>query len=211
MGERMKIKFLQEVMEIENQIINIDLILETISNKIEENQLQLSYLLIDGVPLYNDLYSYFLKNIENIEIVEVVCSEIEALVNETLLSSYEYMSKAIPEIRYISDEFYRNPNIKTWGNLADLFEGLQWIIDTAQRIDHIKNLERIIKNYSIWNEYMQSIKNIFTILPELEVAMEMHDHVLIGDLISYEILPCFEVGEEKLRFLIPKEGANYVS
>lgn len=210
-GEKMKIILQEEIYEFLNQVNEIEKLFDLINKKLDESHLQLSHLIIDEIPIYQDYYDYFINHIEKIMTVEVICNHLEGLVNDALISAHNYLTNAIPVIQELSESFYHNPKDETWSKLVDLFDGIQWIIETEQRIDSITDLEKIIKNYLIWNEYVQCVKKIISILPELEEAMQNRDHVLIGDLLLYEILPSFEVCEEKMRFLIPNQGADYVS
>lgn len=207
----MKIKIKKEVFEFANQVSMIEELLNLINKKLEDGNLQISHLLIDEVPVYQEYQDYLIKHIKEIEIVEVICNQLQVLVQETLISTYEYLLNAVTATQGLSEEFYQGPKQGSWNSIADLFDGIRWIIETQNRIDQIKNLKAIISNYPIWNEYVQSTKKIIPVLPDLEEAIRNHDNVLIGDLLLYEVLPVFKNGVEKLRFLIPGEGIDYVS
>lgn len=207
----MKIKMQNEVFEFTNQINLIEELFGLINKKLEDNHLQMSHMLIDEVPVYHEYYDYFAKHIEEIEVVEVICNHLTGLVNETIVSSYEYLLNAGKETQGLTAAFYQGPKRENWNSLADLFEGIQWIIDAQNRIDQIKDLEAILPNYSTWNEYVQSIKQVTPVLLDLEDAMINRDHVLIGDLLLYEMLPIFNDCVKKLLFLIPGEEDDYVS
>lgn len=207
----MKMILQEEVYEFSNQVNEIEKMFNLINEKMDEGHLQLSHLIIDEIPVYQDYYDYFVKHIKTIETVEIIYSHLDRLVNETLISAYDYLSNTVTAVQSLSEDFYQNPQEATWNNLADLLEGIQWLIETEQRIDENDNIKKIIKSYPIWNEYVQMIKKIFSTLPELEEAMQNRDHVFIGDLLLYEILPSFKICQEKLRFLIPKQGDDYVS
>lgn len=127
----------------------------------------------------------------------------ENLIQETLGSTYDYIKSGIEELNILADEFYQVPDEKTWIKLTNLFEGIQWIIKTLAQIDAIKNLDEIINDYGIWNQYVQSVTELNQIIPEIEKAMIDQDKILIGDILLYEIKPVFEKMHAKLRFLIP--------
>jgi hypothetical protein len=207
----MKIKLLNHVFEYANQVSEIAKLFETINQQMEDEQLQLSHLIVDKVPVYQDYYAFFEKNIATIQQVEVICKHMEALVDETLASAYDYLKNGKLTVQEMANTFYQQPKDQTWNTFSNLLEGIEWLINTQSRIDQIKGLKSIIKDYSVWNEYVQLIKKMIAVLPELEEAMAQQDHVLIGDLLLYEILPLFEAGELKLCFLIPGEEGNYVS
>ncbi|WP_414151374.1 hypothetical protein ACIZ62_05280 [Acetobacterium carbinolicum] len=207
----MKVKIQEEVFEFLNQDNTIEELLKLIEKKMEVNHLQLSHLIIDEVPIFQEYYEYLLENIKKINKIEVICNQQEGLVCETLTSTYDYFVNAVSAIKALAEVFYQNPKEEAWSSLADLFEGIQWIIETQNRIDQIINQDAITNNHSTWNEYVQLVRKIMLVLPDLEKAMENKDHVLIGDLLLYEIVPIFEESVNKLRFLIPGEGTNYVS
>lgn len=135
----------------------------------------------------------------------------ENLIQETLGSTYDYIKNAIEELNVLADEFYQMPDEKTWIKLTSLFEGIQWIIKTLAQIDSVKNLEKIINDYKIWNEYVQSVTELNQIIPEIEKAMIDQDKILIGDILLYEVKPVFEKMLERLRFLIPAKVCDDVS
>ena len=128
---------------------------------------------------------------------------ITELVNDTILSSYDYIKNAIPLITKLSDEFYQLPSNSSWKQLTNLFEGIQWIIQTLTQIDSINDLNSII-NYEKWNEYVQAVSQLNEFIPELENSIINKDNILIGDLLLYEIVPTFENMLDKLQLLKPK-------
>lgn len=135
----------------------------------------------------------------------------ENLIQETLGSTYDYIKNAIEELNVLADEFYQMPDEKTWIKLISLFEGIQWIIKTLAQIDSVKNLEKIINDYKIWNEYVQSVTELNQVIPEMEKAMINQDKVLIGDILLYEVKPVFEKMLNNLRFLISGKEPHDVS
>jgi hypothetical protein len=84
-------------------------------------------------------------------------------------------------------------------------------LETVKKIDQIANIDAIITNYEVWNEYVQNISGLNTIVFDLNHAMQNHDHVLIGDLLQYEVLPIFENAELKLRLLMAPGGNHHAS
>jgi len=201
----------KRTLEVENEEKNVSQILDLIANELNENGWELDYLIIDQIKVNENYQNYLLKTIETIQEVIVKVKDLKSMVNETLGSAYDYIEKVIEGIELIADSFYKSPSKETWEQLANLFEGIQWLIDTMVRIDEIKNLKAILINYVIWNEYVLIIKELCEQIVELKDAMLNHDSILIADLLIYEILPIFKNANEKLRFLIPSEGNNHVS
>jgi hypothetical protein len=204
-GEIMRIKIENEIFDWINQASEIEGLFTVINQKLEEMNFQLSHLLIDGIPVYGNYYDYFINKIDTIQQVEVICRQVETLINETLQSTYDYLKNGKLLVEQLANEFYVNSEV-AWTGLSELIEGIEWIIDCQARIDTIKRLNTLLENNDVWNEYIKEITKMKAILPELETAVLQHDCVMIGDLLMYEILPFFEVGEEKLGFLIPING-----
>lgn len=123
------------------------------------------------------------------------------LVEETIVSTNLYLEKAIPQLRALADEFYQQPGEKTWLKLVDLFEGIQWILETVMKIDGVNGLEQMVSNYEVWNKYVQSVSELNGVIKEIETSMINQDSVLIGDILLYEIVPIFEKMLSELKFL----------
>ncbi|MBC3888233.1 hypothetical protein GH810_07915 [Acetobacterium paludosum] len=207
----MNIYIQDEVLEFDNDPKTTKQIFDAINEYLNKRELKFSHLIIDGISVYENLFTYFSDNINKIEKVEVVLQTIPELVNETIITTDNYINNAIPLITELAEEFYQQPNDKTWLKLNDLFEGIQWVIESLSQIDSIKNLNSIINNYEIWNEYVQEVSKLSTIISELEVAIVGKDLISIGDMVLYEITPAFESMSDKLGFLLPKMGDSSVS
>lgn len=139
----------------------------------------------------------------NIEDTSTSIQTLTDLVNETIISTDQYVINAVPLVSKLAERFYQQPTDNSWEQLIDLFEGLQWIIQTLSQIDSIKDISKIVNNYEIWNEYVQSVSKLNDIIPELEAALSCKDSILIGDILLYEIKPAYENMLEKLQFLKP--------
>lgn len=193
-----------------NNACEITNVLVTIQKILNEENLQMSHLIIDGVAVYQDYEDYLNEHIETIKEIVVETQQLRRLIEDTLGSAFNYLCNAKSILKALAESFYQSPVPETWNNLADLFEGLGWLLDTMNRIDQIVHLNQYVQKYDVWNEYVQIIKGLSIQLPELEQAMVNRDHVLIGDLILYEIIPVFEAAEGKLRLLVPA-GGHHVS
>lgn len=200
-----------EVLEFANDPKIIEQILTTINERLDEKELKFSHLIVDETPIYGDYYHYFMEHIEKTNKVEVILLTIADLVNETIITANDYISNAIPLLTQLAEEFYQQPDKETWTKLNDLFEGVQWIIESLTQIDSIKNLNSIVNNYEIWNEYVQGVSQLSVIIPELESAIIGKDIISIGDMLLYEVMPVFESMFDKLQFLLPGMEDSSVS
>ncbi|MBC3797063.1 hypothetical protein [Acetobacterium tundrae] len=207
----MNIYIQDEVLEFDNDPKITKQIFDAINEYLNKRELKFSHLIIDGISVYENIFTYFSDNINKMEKVEVVLQTITELVNETIITADNYINNAIPLITELAEEFYQQFNDKTWLKLNDLFEGIQWLIESLTQIDSIKNLNEIVNNYEVWNEYVQEVSKLSVIIPELEAVIIGKDVISIGDMLLYEITPAFESMSDKLGFLLPKMGANHVS
>lgn len=206
----MKLNINGKVVNFNSTEKDVAQLFETIEMALKEDNLELSHLLIDGTPVYQDLEQFIEENYATIKEISLVTFALQALINDTLTSAFEYAGKATSILKSLSEAFYQSPDQEDWQVLADLFEGIDWLIDSMNRIDQIENLQLYLTDYTIWNEYVLAIKGSKLYLKELEQAMINKDEVLIGDLILYEILPIFESAREKLGFLV-SDGGEHVS
>lgn len=207
----MKIKINGKEYEYLNNVSNVEKVIGIINQELEENNQKLAHLVIDGNPVYEDFTQYFIKNIQIINVVEVITQSLQSLIVEILVSAEEYTNNVAKRLSSLAESFYQNPKADHWNDLSLFFEGIEWLIGTTESIDSIKNLEPLIRNYEMWNRYTHNIKNIQTYMPDLEQAIINQDYVLIGDLLLYEILPILEEIKEIIGFLLPIKGDSYVS
>ena len=76
-------------------------------------------------------------------------------------------------------------------------------MDTFVIVDKSGEIENIVKDYEIWNQYA---KDIFKRpLNEFEEILQNEDLVSIEDILSYEVRPLFEEMLDKLNELVDRE------
>ena len=194
----MKIHVLDKTFEYENSIKAYDALVSCINELVDKSDIIFSHLIIDGVEIYDDFYDYFLNNIKNIEEVIIVTKTKKEISKEIILSTIDYVERAIPEIENLSDQFYKTPSNESWNKLVDLFEGIKWILDTFIMIDNNKQLKNIVNSYEEWNLYAQDIYSLKELLGEFEEILENGDYVSTADILSYELIPLFKEMKDKL-------------
>lgn len=197
----MNIRVQDKVLEFKNDPEIIEKLFESINELIQNDNLLFSHLIIDGEEIYDNFDRYIIENILSIKAIIVVTISIVEMVNESIESTEQYAKNAIPIIHKLSEEFYQRPNENTWSQLTDLFEGIQWIIQSLTQINSIENLSDIVSDFEAWSEYVQEVSKLNNIVVELENAILNNDNILIGDMLMYEIIPVFEAMVEKLSFL----------
>ncbi|MCF6465221.1 hypothetical protein [Clostridium sp. Cult2] len=201
----MKIHILDKTLEYENNKCILDDMFKEINEIVSATNLIFSHLIIDDVIIYNDYYDYFLDNINNIREVMVVTKTVKRMTEEILLSTIDYLERAIPEIEILSNKFYKTPSKESWYKLMDLLEGIKWIMDTFVVIDTNNELKNIVNSYEEWNIYAKDIYELKELMIEFEEILENNDFVSTADILSYEIIPLFKDMKEKLLKLFSEE------
>ena len=130
--------------------------------------------------------------------------ELKIQLDESLTLTYDYINNGISLIERLSESFYQNPDNEAWNTLIDLFEGLEWIITNMNQIDSIQNLESLVTDHEIWNEYVKEVKTLMETIKEMEEAVKDEDNITIGDILMYEIVAIFKDMKSKLEFLKPR-------
>lgn len=194
-----------KILEFDNDKIEIENILGEIEKEVAKTSKVLNSMIVDGYEIFNDYYDYFLENIRSIEKVEVILLTYKELVNETLISTLDYLRKTPDLIKNLASYFYKNPDEKSWCDLNDLLEGISWIISTFSLIDNDRNLNNLVINHESWNLYSKEIIELSKIIPDFKDALNNQDNVAIADILSYEIQPKFNELAEKLSELVTME------
>ena len=204
----MIIKIIDIEKEFSNKESEIPKIFDFINNIINEKNVFLKSMEIDGMEIYDKFYEYFLDEMEYINKVEVKTQTLNQLIDDVVYDSWEYIVKAIPLIERLSASFKKNPTERSWKDLDNLFAGIEWILETYRNIDQYKNLSELVSNYYIWNEYVVELEKLKQSLPDFFEAINNKDTILIGDILQYEINPLFESISEKLNKLAKKDVNN---
>ncbi|MED5098981.1 hypothetical protein P9858_02460 [Niallia circulans] len=181
----MELHLSNEMLIYENSVKNIEMLIQRINEYLENNKLFFSHLIINGKEVYSDFEDILVEQINIIEKIELVTKTIDEFINDLTVSLNEYSNRSIPSIKQLTEQFYQSPTEESWGMLQDLLEGLNWVYTTIKSISNTDLNE--------YKENLLMIANHLEVeLPNLLDAMESNDFILIGDIISYEILPQFE-------------------
>jgi len=204
-GIKVKFYILDKVLEFKNDDRELDSIFKEINQMISDSNCILSYLDIDGNQVYEDYYGYFLDHIDEIKEVKVITKTAVEIAKDTLVSTADYLSRAIPEVEKLANEFYKTPKQESWNRLAQLLEGIEWIVTTFSTIDEGYDIQKIVKSYETWNLYAKDVYSLKDLMDEFEEVLNSQDYISIADILSYEISPLFKEMLNKLIFLVYKE------
>jgi hypothetical protein len=181
----MELHLSNEMLIYENSVKDVEKLIQKINEDLENNKLYFSHLIINGKEVYSDFEDTLVEQINTIEKIELVTKTINEFINDLTVSLNEYSNRAIPSIKQLTEQFYQSPTEESWAMLQDLLEGLNWVYSTIKSIGNTELNE--------YKENLLMIANHLEVeLPNLLDAMECNDFILIGDIISYEILPQFE-------------------
>lgn len=179
---------------------------ENIIEKINEllsKEYYFSHYIADGIEVLKSHEDYLNQNINEIERIEIIAKTVKEFVNDILLSAEDYINRATPELGTLAEEFYNNAKADSWSRFSQLLEGLQWLTDMLSSIEDctVKPLN--------WGGYARISNEMQGILKNLEKALQNEDHVLIGDLIQYEIIENFKALGQEIQKSNDVEGTRY--
>lgn len=198
--EMMNLKFMDEVLTIENNFEALNEALTKCNERLEDSDYVFSHFLIDGTEMYDDVEGYLQEHLNSVNEIELILRTKAEMINDIMLSAESYLTNAIPEIHQLVDEFYSNPTEESWGKFGQLIEGMQWLVQMVATID---SLEHKISN---WNDYLTNVATLEQELQTLLDAMENADYVLIADIIQYELIPSLTNLQAMLTTSIDTDG-----
>lgn len=182
---------------------NVDNIIEKINGLLEDHQLYFSHLIADGVDVYGSTEQYLTENLTSIEKLEVIVRTQKEFQNDILLTAEDYLNRASLEISGLIEGFYNGPTSEHWSSFKDMLEGIQWINQIVVSIDQMK------EKPNNWEAYLQHIATLEVELKNIEDALKNGDHILMADIIQYELLPIYEELKNEISKTIDTEGIRY--
>lgn len=146
---------------------------------------------IDGELLYDGYEDYIVNNFNRInEICIKTLTKQESIV-ESNISINEYLEGFIPAVIELSDHFYGELTENHWNTFAHFIEGLSWIVKSLEFIELLTDGETDNNNNN-------TLKELEMIISNLEHALNQKEHVLVGDLIQYELIPLLQNYKSKI-------------
>lgn len=160
-------------------------LLEKLSQMADEDDRIFSSVVIDGEEYYQDYENVI--EFDNPEVVEMKFMPVADYVRESLLGVYDYIDGNKENIESMISSMYVNFDNKISEDFLDFTTGIEWIMTVMRVIDDNEALLNYIPDRESWNLAVKEEKEIFEMLGELNDAFESRDHVLIADIVKYEI------------------------
>ncbi|VDN48538.1 conserved protein of unknown function [Petrocella atlantisensis] len=173
---------------IDQKDMSISHIFEIINKTIAEDDKIFSHLVIDSVPINDNFEDYFNEHLNSLECVEIITKTYEENIWDIIASTHDYLNRGIKEMEQLADNFYKTPKVQDWKQLADLFEGMGWILESTELVNAY---EQVALPEKLWQDYNENVDTLKEQVAILSVAMEHDDRVTIADVVSYEIVPIF--------------------
>lgn len=188
-------------LEITNAPTAIAELTERVNELNKASKEMYSYMIIDGVHIYEPYETYLLEHFEGLEQVEIVTQTYRQQKWDMLQTLNDYLERAIPDLERLSDGFYQGADSETWTRLNEMLEAMGWLLQVVelmgQESEPLSNLET----------YKQALSQIQEKIPQLMEAVQAGDTTMIGDVIRYEILPVFQSLEVAVDKTIENEVA----
>lgn len=200
----MKLFILNETFELGNTEESIEQVFEYIRQAIDETEYNFSYMVIDGEEIYDEFEIYIEENLKSIKEIEVKMLTNKEITTDNLENINNYLKAVIPMMETLSDNFYNKPDAKNWEQASNLVEEVRYIRYIRETIDDMGSLSELVSNYYAWNEFATQVGKLNIIPEQYRLALENVDTEKIGDIISTQIKPAFEIMHDKLEVLLEK-------
>lgn len=184
---------------IENDANAARAVVDQIQATVAQTGLLYSHMVVDGTEVYDDPEQYIEENLETLEKIQVVLVSAEQYLQDIFQTALDYVTRALPQLSALVDEFYRVPREGTWHALGQLVEGLQWFQQTESFIARTASIPE-------WAQVGKDLFAFSAVLTQLDEAVAQEDATMIGDIIQYEVMPRFETMANVLPSVVAKEG-----
>lgn len=196
----MQLIFEEETIELKNPT-NVEEIIENI-NCLLGKSYYFSHFIADGKEITEAPESFLLDQAGGVNTLEVVAIEAKTFINDLLLSAEEYVTRATPHIKDLSDAFSKKPTSDNWLTLNELLEGIQWLAAMITTVD------QSIGRPANWGSVVERAADVEGKLGSLETALEKENTGVVAEIIEGEIQPAFEVFGKEMTVAIDREGVR---
>lgn len=152
----------------------------------EQNRLIYS-VCINKQEMFQGYEQYLMNNIDSIEEINIKSlSKVES-IEQTERALIEYIERFTPGSLEVSQYFFGVLTEEHWAKFSDFLTGLEWIVNAIE-FDMLlyQQLDIAVP------ETLKSLNALESHIMELGRSLEWKDHVAVGDIIQYEIVPLLD-------------------
>lgn len=178
-------ELLNKKVEYNNEPASVQKIMDSLDEFANSPDYVLNSIIINNIEIYEDYYNCLMKNIDEVQTVEVILLSSEEYIGYIFATINEYVNGALSEIRKLADDFYKGASDDVWHSFQQFLEGMEWIVS-------VSDVAAEKKSDCDLNLYFKIINDLKEKLLELGEAITASDLVLAADLINYEIIDVLE-------------------
>lgn len=154
---------------------------------------------VDGTPIASDTggdsATPIPMSVNEQNRIEVFTASLGEIARDSIAEAVSYLGRVETVIPSLSSGFQTFPGPEAFENLRQLCEGFYWLNLLLDRL--VKTFSRkpecmVLQGASITDHNQR----LASILRQMVEAQEREDHILISDLLEYEILPFIPVWKE---------------
>jgi hypothetical protein len=172
--------------EVKNTLPGVKKLFSQIDETMKEFQVHFSHLVVDGVEVTDAPLDYLKQNRKDIKEVEIFFLTLEQYIGQVIGIMDEFLKKALPALKEISDEFYARPNDESWSRLDACLNGISSLIGIINDLVSIPELDGKTTAFSSIGE------SIGLHLENLKNAANLEDYTLIADILRFELVVFLE-------------------
>jgi hypothetical protein len=181
------IKLKEQTWEVPNEPAALEDLNEQLKQTLAERKEYYSHAIVNGKEIHEAYEEYLQNHIAGIDHIEIVSQTYRQLMDGTLLTFKEYLERALPEIGRLADGFYQGADADVWLRFDEFIEALSWML---QALDSLGKESAVDDQRS---EFVQANARLQEKTLPLSDAIKANDTTLLGDLLSYEIVPELEL------------------
>lgn len=149
-----------------------DEILKTIYDNTIVKGININYLVVDGLPVYNNFPQFIDNNVKVIKKIQVITQSIPNLIKSTLFRTETYIKELLKTLESFIGKYEEmtKDSVQEFTNI--LIEDIYLIQQTQIYINALVSEEDTIRKYSLWKIYTTQVKRLSELGISLEKAKE---------------------------------------
>ena len=149
-----------------------DEILKTIYDNTIVKGININYLVVDGLPVYNNFPQFIDNNVKVIKKIQVITQSIPNLIKSTLFRTETYIKELLKTLESFIDKHEEMTKNSAQEFTNILIEDIYLIQQTQIYINALVSEEDTIRKYSLWKIYTTQVKKLSELGISLEKAKE---------------------------------------